>query len=117
MSSRQYFDEVAHQWDKMQETFFSDAVREKAISTASVKPGKLAADIGAGTGFVTEGLIQTSARGVDSPGVRLLPHYLEGVKGGSINPNPNYKFVKVLFQRSHQHNVKLFDEILEQAVT
>lgn len=42
--------------------------------------------------YVAEGLVQTSARGVDSHGVRLLPHYLKGVKGGRINPNPNYKF-------------------------
>lgn len=43
---------------------------------------------------VTEGLVQTSVRGVDSHGIRLLPHYLEGVKKGRINPNPDYKFKK-----------------------
>jgi LDH2 family malate/lactate/ureidoglycolate dehydrogenase len=42
--------------------------------------------------YVTEGLVQTSVRGVDSHGVRLLPHYLAGVKGGRINANPDYKF-------------------------
>ncbi|HHT9158278.1 MAG: hypothetical protein A2099_05640 [Planctomycetes bacterium GWF2_39_10] len=42
--------------------------------------------------YVTEGLVQTSLRGVDSHGIRLLPHYINGVKGGRINPNPNYKF-------------------------
>ena len=41
---------------------------------------------------VTAGLIQASVRGVDSHGVRLLPHYLEGVRGGRINPNPQYQF-------------------------
>ena len=44
--------------------------------------------------YVTEGLVQTSLRGVDSHGIRLLPHYLNGVKGGRINPNPNYKFIR-----------------------
>src|SRR3989338_7446559 len=44
--------------------------------------------------YVAEGLIQTSVRGVDSHGVRLLAHYLEGVKKGRINPNPKYKFKK-----------------------
>lgn len=44
--------------------------------------------------YVAEGLIQTSLRGVDSHGVRLLPHYLKGVKKGRINPNPNYRFKK-----------------------
>ncbi|HEX76983.1 MAG TPA: class I SAM-dependent methyltransferase [Dehalococcoidia bacterium] len=62
MSSKQYFDEVAPQWDKMRESFFPEAVREKAISVACVQPGKLAADIGAGTGFMTEGLIQRGLR-------------------------------------------------------
>jgi len=58
MSSKKYFDEVAHQWEKMRESFFSEAVRNKAFSIAAVQEGKIAADIGAGTGFVTEGLIQ-----------------------------------------------------------
>jgi len=43
---------------------------------------------------VTEGLIQASLRGVDSHGIRLLPHYLEGVKKGRINANPKYSFCK-----------------------
>ncbi len=41
---------------------------------------------------VVEGLIQTSLRGVDSHGVRLLPHYLHCVKEGRINPDPRYSF-------------------------
>ncbi|MFH1593923.1 MAG: Ldh family oxidoreductase [Candidatus Omnitrophota bacterium] len=44
--------------------------------------------------YVAEGLTQTSLRGVDSHGVRLLPHYLKGVKGGRINPDPQYRFRK-----------------------
>lgn len=43
---------------------------------------------------VAEGLVQASLRGVDSHGIRLFPHYLEGVKKGRINPKPNYKFVR-----------------------
>lgn len=58
MSSKPYFEEVARQWDEMRETFFSEAVRKKAFAIADVQPRKLAADIGAGTGFITEGLIQ-----------------------------------------------------------
>jgi len=57
MDSKQYFDEVASQWDKMRKSFFSESVREKAFAVADVQPGRLAADIGAGTGFITEGLI------------------------------------------------------------
>ncbi len=44
--------------------------------------------------LVCEGLVQTSLRGVDSHGIRLLPHYIKGVKGGRINPDPKYSFKK-----------------------
>lgn len=44
------------------------------------------------SGYVTDGLVQTSLRGVDSHGIRLLPHYLNSVKAGRINPNPKYSF-------------------------
>ena len=62
MSCKEYFDEVAQRWDTMREVFFADAVRQKAISVAGVQPGMVAADIGAGSGFVTEGLIQEGLR-------------------------------------------------------
>ncbi|RMF59132.1 MAG: class I SAM-dependent methyltransferase [Calditrichaeota bacterium] len=57
MSSKSYFEEVAGQWDQMSKEFFSDAVREKAFEVAGIEKGKVAADLGAGTGFITEGLI------------------------------------------------------------
>ena len=37
-------------------------------------------------------LIETSLRGVDSHGIRLLPHYVRVVRSGRINKNPNIKF-------------------------
>jgi ubiquinone/menaquinone biosynthesis C-methylase UbiE len=58
MSSEEYFENVADRWDQMRKSFFSEAVREKALDVAGAAPGKKAADIGAGTGFMTEGLIQ-----------------------------------------------------------
>lgn len=42
--------------------------------------------------LVTEGLLSASIRGVDSHGIRLLPHYIAAVEAGRINPNPKYKF-------------------------
>ncbi len=57
MNSKKYFNEIAHQWDNMQQSFFSETVKDKAFSVAGVKKGKIAADIGAGSGFITEGLI------------------------------------------------------------
>lgn len=44
--------------------------------------------------YVAEGLVSTSLRGVDSHGIRLLPHYLEGVRRGRINPDPVFRFNK-----------------------
>jgi LDH2 family malate/lactate/ureidoglycolate dehydrogenase len=46
---------------------------------------------------VAEGLISTSLRGVDSHGIRLFPHYIAGVEGGRINPDPKYKFEKTAY--------------------
>jgi len=57
MSSKEYFNQVAGEWDIMRQGFFSEAVREKAYQVAEVKRGKTAADLGAGTGFITEGLL------------------------------------------------------------
>jgi len=43
---------------------------------------------------VTNCLIETSLRGIDSHGVNLLPHYVSAVSAGRINPNPDFKFKK-----------------------
>lgn len=58
MSSKSFFDQVANQWDEMRKGFFSDRIRDIAINKANIKSGELAADIGAGTGFITEALIK-----------------------------------------------------------
>lgn len=58
MSSKPYFDKIARQWDQIRDGFFSEAVREKALAVAGVQRGMVAADLGAGTGFITEGLVR-----------------------------------------------------------
>ncbi len=58
MGSKDYFDHVAGQWDEMRKSFFSEAVRNKALAAIGAQPGKIAADIGAGSGFITAGLIR-----------------------------------------------------------
>lgn len=62
MGSKDYFDHVADQWDRMRTSFFSEVVRERAFEVAGVQPRQLASDIGAGTGFITEGLLQKGLR-------------------------------------------------------
>ena len=58
MQSKDYFNDVVSQWDIMRKSFFSNDIHEKACSVADVQPGKVAADIGAGTGFITEALFR-----------------------------------------------------------
>ena len=62
LDSISYFNNVAPRWDAMRKGFFSETVREKAFCVAGVQSGELAADIGAGSGFITEGLIQRDVR-------------------------------------------------------
>jgi ubiquinone/menaquinone biosynthesis C-methylase UbiE len=57
MASEDYFNRVASQWDSMRQSFFSDSVRDKALALAGIIEGKTAADIGAGSGFITEALV------------------------------------------------------------
>jgi ubiquinone/menaquinone biosynthesis C-methylase UbiE len=58
MSSKNYFEKTASRWDQMRKSFFSDEVRKVAASKADIQAGKVAADIGAGTGFITEELVK-----------------------------------------------------------
>lgn len=54
--SKEFFDQIASDWDGLRKGYFTDVVRDNAFAIAGIKPGKTAADIGAGTGFMSEGL-------------------------------------------------------------
>jgi ubiquinone/menaquinone biosynthesis C-methylase UbiE len=54
--SADYFEKVADQWDELRTGYFTEAVREAAIAKAYLHPDMSAADVGAGTGFITAGL-------------------------------------------------------------
>lgn len=73
MSSVPYFNQVAVQWDSLRQSFFSESVREAALAAAGVQTGELAADIGAGSGFVTEALLAAglTVKAVD-PSAQML---------------------------------------------
>ena len=43
---------------------------------------------------VSHCLCETSLRGVDSHGIRLLPHYISSAISGRKNPTPNFDFTK-----------------------
>lgn len=53
---------MASKWDKLRSGYFSEGMREKAIELAAPIAGRVAADIGAGTGFVSEGLLRRRLR-------------------------------------------------------
>lgn len=82
MNNKEYFNKVAHEWDNMRKGFFSERVREKALNVAGVQSEKIAADIGAGTGFITEALIQ---RGLKVIAVDQSDAMLEEMKKKFIN--------------------------------
>jgi len=44
---------------------------------------------------VSFGLCETSLRGVDSHGIRLLPHYTRAAQTGRKKPCPNYHYEQV----------------------
>jgi len=50
---------------------------------------------------VTTGLCETSLRGVDSHGVRLLPHYINSALSGRKNPSPVYKYNEIFPSITH----------------
>lgn len=57
MDSKTYFNHVASTRNEMPATFFSTRIRDLVLGVAEIQKGCQAADIGAGTGFLTEALI------------------------------------------------------------
>ena len=52
---REYFDQVSTQWDRLRQGFYSDEVRDAVLMAALISPTDTVLDVGAGTGFLTEG--------------------------------------------------------------
>lgn len=98
MINKRYFDHVAEQWDDMRRGFFSEAVRDEAFKAVGVVSGAIAADIGAGTGFVSEGLIH---RGVKVIAVDQSEAMLEKLKS---------KFSSVDCRQGRAEHLPLNDE-------
>ena len=55
--SRDYFAQVAGEWDQLRSGFFTEAMRDAAIQKANLPPDAAVADVGTGTGFVLQGLL------------------------------------------------------------
>jgi ubiquinone/menaquinone biosynthesis C-methylase UbiE len=83
VSSKNYFDSVSDQWDTIRQTFFSDSIREKLCEAAQVKEGSTAVDIGAGTGFVTQELLNRKLRVIAIDQSKEMLNVLEQKFGSS----------------------------------
>ena len=77
MGSIKYFEKVADDWDVMRESFFPEAIREKAFGLIKMSDNDVIADIGCGTGYITEGLVN---RPVNIIGVDQSEHMLNVMK-------------------------------------
>jgi ubiquinone/menaquinone biosynthesis C-methylase UbiE len=52
---KEYFDNVSTSWDALRQGFYGDEVREIVLKAAEITKHDTVLDIGAGTGFLTEG--------------------------------------------------------------
>jgi ubiquinone/menaquinone biosynthesis C-methylase UbiE len=59
--SKEYFADVAEEWDAIRAGFFTEAMRDAAIARARLPEAAVVADVGTGTGFVLQGLIHQAA--------------------------------------------------------
>ena len=53
--AEKYFEEVSGSWDVIRKSFYGDEVRDAVLAAAKVLPSDTVLDVGAGTGFLTEG--------------------------------------------------------------
>src|SRR5690348_5226398 len=53
--AKEYFEGVSGTWDVLRRGFYGDDVREAVLSAARLRPENTVLDVGAGTGFLTEG--------------------------------------------------------------
>ncbi len=53
--AEKYFEEVSGSWDVLRKSFYGDEVRDAVLLAARVQPEDTVLDVGAGTGFLTEG--------------------------------------------------------------
>src|SRR6266436_4054979 len=78
--------------DTMQAPFYADAEAAEAFGRRLLVAHGLSEQDAA---TVARCLVRADLRGVDTHGLQTLPHYLERVRRGLINPRPNLKVERV----------------------
>lgn len=71
---------------------------------------------------MTRAMLHASKVGVDSHGVRLLPHYVRVMLGGRVNPRPQLRFARefgatALLDADHGHGARAGYAAMDKAVT
>lgn len=70
---------------------YLDAAKLKAIMTKVLIDCKVEPDSAA---HVIDSVVEASLKGIDTHGMALFPHYLEGFKMGRINRRPQFRIIK-----------------------
>lgn len=63
-SSRQYFDDRAEDWEEERQDYYSDAVRDEVLRSGGFGTNDVVLDYGAGSGYLTQGLLASGVRRV-----------------------------------------------------
>jgi ubiquinone/menaquinone biosynthesis C-methylase UbiE len=59
---KEYFEQVSPQWDALRQGFYGPEIRDAVLAAARILPEHIVLDVGAGTGFLTEGAAQQANR-------------------------------------------------------
>jgi ubiquinone/menaquinone biosynthesis C-methylase UbiE len=106
MGSRQYFDNIAANWNAMRSEYFKDEVRDRILRKVNVE-GRIVGDLGCGTGFISLGLAAKQPNIVFS--LDQSSNMLRELKRESLSLG----FNNIYPIRSNLVEVPLFDESLD----
>lgn len=106
MSSADYFDNIAIEWNKMRSEYFKDDVKEKILEKIDIK-NKVVGDLGCGTGFISLGLASKNPHIVFAVDQSL--NMLRELKKESIKQ----KFNNIYPIKSTLDELALFDDSLD----
>lgn len=106
MNAKEYFDNIARDWNGIRSQYFDDKIREEILKNIDVE-NKVIGDLGCGTGFISLGLASKKSRVVFA--IDQSENMLKEVKEESIRQ----KFNNIYPIKSTLDELVLFDELLD----